>query len=80
MFERLIWFGLCMVIGAAVSAWAYEAGRRSLRRDIVAQWRQHACRLCAAEPRPTLIHVTGCTAGWPRPDGPEQFTLPDDLQ
>jgi hypothetical protein len=76
VFDILIAVAVALLMLAVTAAIGYEAGRAGLRREILTGWRQHRCRECGAEPRATLIHVTGCTAGWPSAKGPEQFPLP----
>ena len=76
MFDNLMVWGLLALGAAVVVAYAYERGRESFRREIMATWAQHRCRECGAEPRATLIHVSGCVSGWPNPRVPDQFPLP----
>jgi hypothetical protein len=69
--------GAGILAGAVIAAAAYERGRAAMRREILAGWREHRCGECGAEPRAHLIHVSGCTAGWPLSRaGPESFALP----
>jgi hypothetical protein len=76
VFPLLCQIGLGFLVLAVTAAMAFEQGRASMRREIQIFWSQHRCRECGAEPRATLIHVTGCASGWPSAKGPEQFPLP----
>lgn len=75
-FTALCAIGIGLFTAAAVAALAYERGRFEMRREIIKTWEQHRCGECGATPRAHLIHVSGCAAGWPRPEGPESFPLP----
>jgi len=76
VFDMLIELAVALLMLAVTAAIGFEAGRASLRHEILAGWRQHRCRECGAAPPATLIHVSGCAAGWPSAKGPEQFPLP----
>jgi hypothetical protein len=79
VFSIALTIGIGVLCLAGVVAAAYEAGRKDLRREILVSWTQQGCRHCGAQVRATLVHVSGCTAGWPRPAGPETFPLPGEL-
>lgn len=56
----LAFIGLAFRLGMA-------AGREAYRRELARQWRQAACAECGQEPRPRILHVSGCESGWPDP-------------
>lgn len=58
---------LAAVVLVVVAATFFELGRASQRRELEASWHKARCGECGAEPRPRILHVSGCESGWPDP-------------
>lgn len=59
---------LLLTVGGVGLAYGFQWGRSSIRKEYAAYCLRHGCNVCGAVVKPTLIHVSGCEAGWA--DGP----------
>jgi hypothetical protein len=53
------------LIAVTIHLRAYRAGYEAHKRELAARWHAARCGECGAEPRPILLHVSGCRSGWP---------------
>jgi hypothetical protein len=69
---------ILVIVGCTTAAAFYELGRRSVHTDLTQWCERHRCAECAAVPKLTRIHHSGCESGWGGGDLGhfEQFSFP----
>ena len=65
MITRLL---ISVLMGGVGGALLFQAGWHAHARHLARKWRAARCLECGAEPRPRLLHLSGCESGWPDPN------------